>query len=93
VTITVEATIAIDAPLGGTVSNQGSIAFDGDGDGTNESAALTDDPAVAGAEDPTEFVILARGIVDIPTLGELGLAALAAALAAAGAARLRRRRR
>jgi uncharacterized repeat protein (TIGR01451 family) len=93
VTITVEATIALDAPLGGTISNQGSIAFDADGEGTNESAALTDDPAVAGADDPTVFVVLDRGIVDIPTLGELGLAALAAALAAAGAARLRRRRR
>jgi hypothetical protein len=40
-----------------TISNQASIAFDADIDGTNESAALTDDPGVDGTDDPTDFIV------------------------------------
>jgi uncharacterized repeat protein (TIGR01451 family) len=54
---TVQATIN-PGHEGTTVSNQGSIAFDANADGTNEATALTDDPAVAGANDPTSFVVL-----------------------------------
>lgn len=57
VTITVPATI--NAGTGGQmVSNQGTLGFDADRDGSNESAGLTDDPGVAGATDPTVFQVV-----------------------------------
>jgi uncharacterized repeat protein (TIGR01451 family) len=56
VTITINATI--NAGTGGTtISNQGSISFDGNGDGTNEGSGLTDDPGTAPANDPTSFAV------------------------------------
>ncbi len=53
VTITINATVTSAAAP--TVSNQGTIAYDGDGNGTNESTASTDDPSVGGTADPTTF--------------------------------------
>ena len=85
VTITIQATISSVDP-GLVVSNQGSIAFDADGNGTNESATVTDDPGTATSGDATAFAIAAESI---PSLSTLGLLALAAALALAGAWRLR----
>lgn len=52
-TITVTATV--NASATGTISNQGTISFDSDNNGTNETSAVTDDPGVAGASDPTNF--------------------------------------
>ena len=89
VTITITATIPLGA-LGRAVSNQGTISYDADGNGTNESTRLTDDPGVAGATDPTVFAVTGS-ILEIPTLSGLGLAALALALAAFALALLRRR--
>src|SRR6185312_11185864 len=65
VTITITATI-LPAAAGTTVSNQGTISFDADGNGTNESTAQTDDPAVGGAANPTSITV--PGTVQIPTL-------------------------
>jgi uncharacterized repeat protein (TIGR01451 family) len=56
VTITVDFTISSGA-LGTPVSNQGTLNFDADGNGTNESTAQTDDPGMPGAADPTVFTI------------------------------------
>lgn len=56
VTITTVATIDDDA-AGKTLSNQGTIAFDANNDGTNEASALTDDPAVTGTDSPTVLVV------------------------------------
>jgi uncharacterized repeat protein (TIGR01451 family)/fimbrial isopeptide formation D2 family protein len=64
VTITINATVD-PGTQGATVSNQGSFSYDGDGNGTNESSGLTDDPSVAGASNPTTFV--ATGAVDTVT--------------------------
>jgi uncharacterized repeat protein (TIGR01451 family) len=64
VTITINATV--DAGTGGTtISNQGSISFDGNGDGTNEGSGLTDDPGTAPANDPTSFAV---AVVATPTI-------------------------
>lgn len=87
VTITIQA--AINPGASGTITNQGTINFDADGNGTNESTVVTDDPALPGAADPTSFQLL--GVVDIPTVGEIGL--LLTALLLAGAAFLRLRQR
>ena len=76
VTITINATI-LPAAAQTSVSNQGSISFDGNGDGTNESTALTDDPAVAGSSNPTTFQALAASNA-IPAVGVVGLILLGA---------------
>ena len=88
VVITITATVA--AGVGGqTCSNQGTVNFDADGNGTNESSALTDDPAVGGATDPTAFTVAT--LLEIPTLGEAGLIGLCLLLAGVALLRLRRR--
>jgi uncharacterized repeat protein (TIGR01451 family) len=91
VTLTVQATINAGT-AGQTISNQGTIAFDGDGNGTNESTAPTDDPTPPGATDPTDFFVTGVVIQEIPTLTGVGFAALALILGAAALVALRRRR-
>ncbi|HSK79401.1 MAG TPA: IPTL-CTERM sorting domain-containing protein [Thermoanaerobaculia bacterium] len=91
VTITISA--LINAAPGTTVTNQGTTAFDMDGNGTNEASGVTDDPSGLGASNPTVFVVTAGAtLAEIPTLDEVGMALLAALLALGGAALLRRRR-
>jgi uncharacterized repeat protein (TIGR01451 family) len=62
VTLTVTATINAGTALQ-TVSNQATVNFDTDGNGTNESSGLSDDPAVGGASDPTNFVVASPSTV------------------------------
>jgi uncharacterized repeat protein (TIGR01451 family) len=89
VTITINATI--NAAIGTTITNQGTISYDADGNGTNEATAVTDDPAAAGAGNPTAFQVVAQSIAQVPTLDTLGLALLALLLALGGSLLLRRR--
>ncbi len=84
VTIVIEARIE-HAEIGQTITNQGTIHYDADGDGINESTVPTQDPA-GGA---TSFVVLA--LFEIPALGPAGLAALALLLVTLALAELRRR--
>ena len=88
VTIAINATILASAG-GTTVTNQGVIAFDSDGNSTNESRGLTDDPALGGLSDATQFA--AAQIEQIPALSLNGLVALLVLLSALGIAVLRRR--
>lgn len=56
VTVTITATLG--GPLGGTVvSNQATLLYDADGNGTNEASALSDDPGVGGSANPTTFTV------------------------------------
>jgi uncharacterized repeat protein (TIGR01451 family) len=89
VTVTIVADLGFNI-AGQTVSNQGSINFDADGNGTNESSVQTDDPSLPGATDPTSFVVQISA-AEIPTLGEIGLVALVALLAGFALFQLRRR--
>jgi uncharacterized repeat protein (TIGR01451 family) len=57
VTITIRAALKVGRAGGKTVSNQATLAFDADGDGSNESIGLSDDPALPGASDPTTFTV------------------------------------
>lgn len=82
VTITITATILPTSP-GATISNQGTINFDGNGDGTNESTVLTDDPGVTGSSDATAFEVGTANVGPIPTLTWWGLLALSVLLAGA----------
>jgi uncharacterized repeat protein (TIGR01451 family)/fimbrial isopeptide formation D2 family protein len=91
VTITITATI-LPAAAGTSVSNQGAIAFDGDGNGSNESSALTDDPDLPGGGDPTSFLVEGVPVLEIPTLSTVGLLLLALILVVLGFVRLVRRR-
>jgi uncharacterized repeat protein (TIGR01451 family) len=91
VTITITATIKPSA-AGQTISNQGTIAYDSDGNGTNDATAQTDDPGVAGADNPTSFTVAAAGGADIPTLSNLGLLLLALAVAGLAFGNLKRRK-
>jgi uncharacterized repeat protein (TIGR01451 family) len=90
VTITIDATIGLATT--GDVSNQGTINFDADGNGTNESSTTTDDPVPAGANDPTTITVVGGGpsIVEIPTLSGIALALLALALLGFGWLYIRR---
>jgi uncharacterized repeat protein (TIGR01451 family) len=74
-TVAVTATI-LNAPLGTPVANQAALLYDADLDGTSETTALSDDPGVSGASDPTEFLIQ-RDAALVPTVSGAGLLALA----------------
>ena len=89
VTITINATVT--AAAGDTVSNQGNVSFDSDGNGTNDASNVTDDPATAPAGDPTSFVVVEGSVLAIPTLSQLGLLLLALGLAGLGLLALRQR--
>ncbi|HZF09807.1 MAG TPA: ExeM/NucH family extracellular endonuclease [Thermoanaerobaculia bacterium] len=92
VTITIQATVHTGLAVGTLIANQATIAFDADGNGTNESTAMTDDPTVGGAADPTRFAVAPQSVIEVPTLDTVGLALLALLLAGLGAWRLGRRR-
>jgi uncharacterized repeat protein (TIGR01451 family) len=90
VTITITATI--NGVPGSTITNQATVSYDADLNGSNEASALTDDPAVGGASDPTGFIVIAeQTAAEIPTVSEVGLIALALTLALAAWSLLRRR--
>ena len=61
VTITITATVNAGT-AGTTIANQGTAAFDADGNGTNESTVLTDDPAVTGPANPTSFAVRSTSV-------------------------------
>lgn len=90
VTITIQATI-LPSAAGATVSNQGTAAFDADGDGTNEATAVTDDPAVGGAADPTVISVAALTVAEIPTLTRPGFITILLLLGVSAVTLLRRR--
>jgi uncharacterized repeat protein (TIGR01451 family) len=64
VTVTIRAQVT-GGTAGSTVSNQGSVGFDANGDGTNESTRPTDDPALPGAADPTSFLVGLPGAAEL----------------------------
>ena len=61
ITITIQAALKVGLAAGKTVSNQATVAFDADGDGSNESSGLSDDPALPGSSDPTTFAVSLPG--------------------------------
>ncbi|HYC61829.1 MAG TPA: ExeM/NucH family extracellular endonuclease [Thermoanaerobaculia bacterium] len=91
VTITITALIDTDAAPGTTVTNQATINFDADGNGTNESSAATDDPNTVGGGNPTPFIVASpANVAGVPALDGFGLAMLAALLAGLGLLVMRR---
>jgi|CXWL01.1.fsa_nt_gi uncharacterized repeat protein (TIGR01451 family) len=91
VTLTIVATIDADVAPGTTITNQGTMAYDANGDGSNEATGVTDDPGVGGGNDATLFqVVNGQAIVEVPTLDAVGLVFVALLLGLGGLARLRR---
>lgn len=92
VTITITATID-PGTQGTTISNQGSVSYDADLNGSNETTVQTDDPAAGGGSDPTTVTVVGgpTSPAEIPTVSELGLLALGLSLLLAAWSVLRRR--
>jgi uncharacterized repeat protein (TIGR01451 family) len=86
VTISIDATINAGSE-GLPISNQGTINFDGDNNGSNETQTQTTPPVGAG---PTIFIVGSPPTVEIPTLAPWGLLGLVLLLAAGALWRLRR---
>ena len=85
-TVTIRWDVKLRSPFpAATLSSQGS------GTATNAPSFATDDPAVAGAANPTIAAVSPASVIEVPALGLPGLALLFAALAAAAWAFLRRR--
>jgi len=84
VEITFCVTVDIDVPLGTTViSNQGTVYYDSNGDGTNDAEKPTDDPVTAPSPDPTELQLSISAPVPIMTpVGMLALVGLLSTVAA-----------
>jgi DNA-binding beta-propeller fold protein YncE len=62
--VTITVTAIINSNAGGTIiSNQGSISYDADGNGTNEASRLTDDPSTGAANDATSFAVCSNNPV------------------------------
>jgi uncharacterized repeat protein (TIGR01451 family) len=91
ITITAVATVLPETPLGASVSNQATIAYDLDGNGSNEASGVTDDPTTAAGGDATVFTALGAGMAAIPILDGIGLGLLALLVALGGATLLGRR--
>lgn len=87
VTITIQATV-LGSAAGTTVSNQGTISWDSNGDGMNDSSGVTDDPSLGGATDPTATAVPGVSTA-VPTLSTAGGAVLAFVLAGLGATFIR----
>jgi uncharacterized repeat protein (TIGR01451 family) len=81
VTVTISARI-LSAAAGTSVSNQGTVSYDADGNGSNEATALTDDPGVAGAANPTVFAAGLAAVVPAASTAGLALLGLLVALGA-----------
>jgi uncharacterized repeat protein (TIGR01451 family) len=92
VTLTITATVK-PGYAGTTVTNQASLSYDADLNGTNETTITTDDPAVGGANDPTAFVVAPGSAQEIPALSEWGLMLLGFGLLLTALALMQRRKR
>ena len=75
--VTITITARMDAPSGATIANSGTIAFDADGDGSNET--------------PRSIYMVGGEALGIPVLDWRGMLAFAALLGLAGVLWLRRR--
>jgi uncharacterized protein len=90
VTISINAEIADGLAIGTQILNQATLAFDADGNGSNEASTPSDDPDTAPGGDATVFGIQGS-IVEVPTLGQMGQLLMAVLLAMAALIVLRRR--
>ena len=87
--MTITITALLEAvPPGAVVTNQASVAYDADVNGSNETTVVSDNPDTATPGDPTSFVVGAN-IAGIPTTSQWGLLLLALSMACLAALRMR----
>lgn len=84
VTIRINATIGSGVTIGQVIANQATASYDADGNGSNESSAVSDDPSTGAAGDATLLVITQAAVVAIPALDGVGLSLLILLVAMAG---------
>jgi uncharacterized repeat protein (TIGR01451 family)/fimbrial isopeptide formation D2 family protein len=63
VTITIHATVNAGLPLGTSISNQATVNYDSNGDGTNDASAVTNDPSTGASGDATAFVVASPAMI------------------------------
>ena len=80
VTITIHATLE-PGHEGETITNQASLSYDADANGSNETTVLSNDPSTVAANDPTAFLV-SQPIPAVSTIGLMLLALLMAVVAA-----------
>ena len=85
VTLTILATVNPTVVGGAVVSNQGTVSYDSDNNGSNDATLVTDDPSTAAAGDPTLFTIVSA----IPTLSEWALILLGLSIALLAVSKLK----
>ncbi len=90
VTITIDASIDANVSNGSTITNQGTINFDADGNGTNESTTSTDNPATGTALDGTSILVLGIATA-VPSASDWSRLLLMLALALTAGLAMRRR--
>ncbi len=90
VVILVSAAIPPATAVGATFCAQGQLLFDADGNGTNESNGVTDDPDLPGNADPCCFKVLSNTPPGIPTLAPTGVIYFILLLTIGALVRLRR---
>jgi len=100
VTIKYTVDLSHELEIDDQICNQGTVHWDSDGDGTNDSTTQTDDPTTEAEDDPTCLTIDVpvgplplAGTIDAPTLSEWGMILASCLFAAAFAWHLIRRRR
>jgi uncharacterized repeat protein (TIGR01451 family) len=76
VTLTIQAFVK-QGTIGTAISNQATVSYDSDANGTNDASHLSDDPSTAAPGDPTSFQVVGS----VPALSQMMLFLLAAALA------------
>jgi uncharacterized repeat protein (TIGR01451 family) len=76
VTITIQAFVK-QGTIGTTISNQATVSYDSDANGTNDASRVSDDPSTAAPGDATAFQVVGS----VPALSQMMLFLLAAALA------------
>jgi uncharacterized repeat protein (TIGR01451 family) len=77
VTITIQASVH-NGTAGTTISNQATVSYDSDANGTNDASRVSDDPSTPAPSDPTSFVVVGS----VPTLSTTILILLALFLGA-----------
>ncbi len=93
VTVTILAQVGAGLTVGASISNQATVSYDADGNGTNETSVPSDDPETGAVGDPTTSIVTlgAGGVTVVPTLDGFGLGLLAGLVALGGALLLGRR--
>ena len=76
VTVTIQAFVK-QGTIGTTISNQATVSYDSDANGTNDASRVSDDPSTAAPGDATSFQVVGS----VPALSQMMLFLLAAGLA------------